>query len=287
VKGSGRVKRAISRTIGNSRKRQFCEFLSYRYLDWLDNWRAASVTEFELVTFVNSASFPDLILSISSYVQAAGRPLKWTLYADDEFSALQKTIIERLSFVEVKAWDQELTASSKLRYATKWQLRKFAAYGHHQLKGTTIYLDSDVLFYPVFRRYIDALRSGNWYLPEPAEANNIDLEMPKQFDFKRGMHTVNAGFLVINTPPDWSWGFQYLTHSVERGSDHYFLDQSALNLVYYHDKHARVLDPRVFHASADDHYSISALATDKLAIRHYVGLIRHKMWQLGWEQYFK
>jgi hypothetical protein len=288
MKGTGRVKKKISRLLGNNQKKKFEKFIySNTAPGYFEQRGADKAVNIELVSFVNAASFPDLALSMLSFLNAAGRPKKWTLYVDDEFSQYQKNIISKLSFAELRKWDETLNEADKRRFSKRWQLRKFAAYAGHRLNGTTIFLDSDVLFYPLFSNYLDSFESGNWYLPEPPEANNIDDDLIKHFDFKRQMYIVNAGFFIFNTTPDWHRGFEYLDFCSQTEKEHYFLDQSALNIMYHHDLNARILDPRVFHATADDHFMLRALNTSGFAIRHYVGLIRHKMWQLGWKGLFK
>ncbi len=288
IKGLGRVKKTVSLFLGNSQKKQFEKYVySKAFLDSIPKLTNTKATEIELVAFVNAASFPDLLLSMLSFINAVGMPRKWTLYADDVFTQEQKVIFDKLPFVVIKRWSDEVAKEEQSKYSKKWQLRKFAAFASHRVNGTTIYIDSDVLFYPLFNQYLNEFKSHNWYLPEPNEANNIDPELGVLFDFKKEMYTVNAGFLIANTPLDWRKGLAYIDYCIKTEKDHYFLDQSAMNLMYYHDKQARVLDPRVFHISANDHFRISALATEQFAIRHYVGLIRHKMWQLGWRQYVK
>lgn len=288
ILGVGRVKKKISLFLGDFQKKQFKKYVnSNTFIDTISNLKIKKSIDIELVTFVNSAGFFDLILSILSFINAAGFPKKWTLYVDDELTIVQKAILEKLPFVGIRRWYDGFSNPDKNRHLQKWQLRKFFAYGHHQLNGTTIFIDSDVLFYPLFNQYIADFTDCNWYLPEPPEANNIDSDLDGFFNFRKLMYTVNAGFFIINNTPDWSLGFQYLEYCIKNEKSHYFLDQSALNLMFYHDANARVLDPRVFHASAGDHFWISALNTKKFAIRHYVGLIRHKMWQLGWRKYLK
>ncbi|HMJ46907.1 MAG TPA: hypothetical protein VK498_06225 [Ferruginibacter sp.] len=286
--GTGRAKKKISRILGNYQKKKFDAFIySNKGYVYFEKGIKNIAVEIELVTFVNSASFPDLILSCITFMKVVGIPRKWTLYIDDELNKQQKAILSKLSFVYISSWDIAVSESDKMKFTKKWQLRKFAAYAGHVMNGTTIYLDSDVLFYPLFKKYVDLFKINNWYLPEPPEANNINDDLFDFFNLKKQMFIVNAGFFVLNIPPDWKKGFDYLDFCYQRDEDHYFLDQSALNILYYHDQHAKVLDPRVFHVSANDHFMISALETNAFAIRHYVGLIRHKMWQLGWKIFFK
>ncbi len=286
LSGEGRIKNKLSLFLGELRKKEFIKFIySNKFSNYPDKFISRGSVDIELVTFVNSASFPDMMLSILSFMNFAGLPRKWTLYTDDDFSSEQVNILSKWSFIKFENWDAKINEEDKKKYFKKWQLRKFAAYAAHELNGSTIYADSDIIFYSLFNKYVADFNRYNWYLPEPAEANNIDHDLEKTFNFKKIMYTVNAGFFIINTPPNWSLGLEYLDFCSASNVDNYFLDQSALNLMFYHDQYAKILDPRVFHASANDQFWFSGLKTGEFAIRHYVGLIRHKMWQLGWRKY--
>ena len=288
IRGSGRLKLFVSIILSLNKKKDFIKFIhSDNFARKVKNLHSNSVNNFELVTYANSSSFPDLILSIVSFIKFVGIPKKWTIYTDDKFSEVQMHVFSSFIFLNVLSWNHVLSENISNQYSHKWQLRKFASYAAHEKKGTTIYLDSDIIFYPNFKKYVNDFNNYNWYLPEPAESYNIDLNLENNFNFKKLMYTVNAGFFILNGTPDWILGFKYLDSSIVNSSNDYFLDQSALNLMFCEDENAKVLDPRIFHVSADDHFWVSSLNPGEFAIRHYVGLIRHKMWQLGWKHIFK
>jgi hypothetical protein len=248
---------------------------------------STDILNVELVTFVNNASFYDLLISILSFLKNCGIPKKWTLLIDDEFTSSNKLILEQCSFLEIRRWDSFSDKITSLNYESKWQLRKYFAYSSYPIVRSTIFIDSDVIFYSLFKKYFEVLQCKNWYLPEPPECNNYDINAIYEEGSIGNMYSVNAGFLIINNPINWKIGFKYIDKYIINNSDSYFIDQTALNLIYLLDSNAQILDPRVFHASANDHFTISALNTSEFALRHYVGLIRHKMWQLGWKQFIK
>jgi hypothetical protein len=287
IKGSGRLKKSISKYLGRTEKNSFIQFIySAAINETLEKKCSRTSSDIELVTFVNADSFPDLMLSVFSFTNAAGAPAKWTLYLDGDLTENQHNILSKLNFISISGWDKYLDEAQSKKYGWKWQLKKFAAYAMHPASVTTVFLDSDIIFYPLFAEYINCFKTQNWYLPEPAEGLNIDKSLIELYSFKKTMYLVNAGFLVLNHPLKWDLGFEYIDScSQEQLSLQYFTDQSALNLMFYNDTHANILDPRVFHASANDHFNIDSLSTHTLALRHYVGLIRHKMWQNGWKQF--
>jgi hypothetical protein len=286
IKGVGRAKKSISVILGRMQKKRFEKFISSgAYANGIKKLQVNSI-EISLVTYSNSLNFTDFLLSIISFLKAAGKPLKWTLYTDDLFSNEQFAILSEIEFISLKHWDADIDENLRSQYGKKWQLRKFIAFANYSFHGTTIYLDSDVIFYPTFMQYFQAIKVGNWYLPEPSEANNIDDDLEHLFDYRKVMYTVNSGFLIANKIPDWGKGMEYIQYCSDTNRNHYFLDQTAFNLMFYHDTQPMILDPRVFHISTNDHFKIFALPINDFAIRHYVGLIRHKMWQLGWRSFF-
>ena len=282
----GRIKSIISKSIGAYSRYSFVNYLNRtKGIGLFSSNMTADILNVELVTFVNNASFSDLLLSILSFLKNCGVPKKWTLLIDDEFSSSNKLILEQCPFLEIRRWDSLSDKIISLNYAGKWQLRKYFSYASYPIVTSTIFIDSDVIFYSLFKKYFEVIKCKNWYLPEPPECKNYDVCAIYQEGIIGNMYSVNAGFLIINHPINWEIGFEYIDKSILNNLDSYFIDQTALNLIYLSDDNAQILDPRLFHASANDHFYISALNTSEFAIRHYVGLIRHKMWQLGWKQF--
>lgn len=286
IPGTGRICNMISKKLGFINK---VKFEKYIYSDdfKFDNkqFKNSEKLDITIVTFVNSESISDLLLSILSFYDSVGIPKIWYLYIDDKLNILQLSALNKIPFVVIKKWDTEIDSKWHSTSLAKWQIRKYAVISSLQISNTTIITDSDIIFYPEFGNYLGAFKNNNWYLPEPPESKNYDINCVQPFLFKKEMYSVNAGFIIINNKPNWTIGYDYLIQSLSNNSNSYFLDQTALNLVFSNDLFARLLDPRIFHASANDHFQIKPLSINGLAMRHYVGLIRHKMWQLGWNKY--
>ena len=287
IPGIGRINKKLSSYFGNSSKSKFEKFI--RTKDFGDELkkklRSKVPVNLDLVTFADSKSFPDLLLSMLSFISSVGLPAKWTIYMDDEFSAEQKNIFDAFEFIVCKYWFENVPDQDRGRYNSRWQYRKYLSFSTHAITKTTVFLDSDVLFYEAFNKYKEYVKESNWYLPEPIVAFSIDDEIIGRNEYKPNMFIVNAGFMIINQMPPWDLGLQYLDECFSNNSKRYFIDQSALNIVYANDSSAKILDPRVFHISTVDHFKLGFLKTNDLAIRHYVGLIRFKMWQSGWRKF--
>ena len=284
--GIGRVNKFISKLLGKKNKQKFKKYISSPNFK-LPRYTGNEFVDISLVTFVNSNNFTDLLLCIISFLDSVGEPKVWTLYLDDQLTENQMGLIKQFHFIEKFKWNQFVSHDISIQYSKKWQLRKFTAFSSHVIIGTTIFTDSDVIFYPNICNYLSAFKTNNWYLPEPPECYNYDTSVEGEYRFNKLMYSVNAGFFILNSIVKWNIGFDYLNHALIQKSDSYFLDQTALNLIFSRDFEAMILDPRIFHASANDHFALKPLNIKDFAIRHYVGLVRHKMWQLGWRKYFK
>ena len=286
IVGLGRFNKFISKSLGNINKNRFEKYIFSPKFK-VSQFEKYNSVDISLVTFVNSNNFTDLLLCIISFIDSVGEPKVWTLYLDDDLSEKQIILIKQFHFIQKFNWNEFVSHDISIKYSQKWQLRKFASFSSHVILGTTIFTDSDVIYYPKFCNFLAAFKAKNWYLPEPPEAYNFDTSVEGIYRFKKLMYSINAGFFILNNSVKWNLGFDYLNYSILKKSDSYFLDQTALNLIFSADTDSSIIDPRIFHVSANDHFSIRAINTKGFAIRHYVGLIRHKMWQLGWKKYFK
>jgi len=286
ISGIGRFNKCLSKQIGNYKKQEFEIYITSSDMK-LSQKKKYDFVDISIVTFVNSKSFTDLLLSIKSFLISVGEPKVWTLYLDDDFTENQLEIFNGYSFLKLVSWDYLVSNKISSKFSEQWQLRKFAVFSSHLVDGTTVFADSDIIYYPNFAKFLETFRYKNWYLPEPPESKNYDTTVKGIYEFNKQMYSVNAGFFILNDVLNWSVGFDYLNYAIDQKSKDYFLDQTALNLIFSKDLNAQILDPRIFHASANDHFALLPLDIEAFAIRHYVGLVRHKMWQLGWKKYFK
>jgi len=206
IVGIGRFNKYISKLLGSINKQKFEKFISSSNLKLPIN-NSNEFVDISLVTFVNSNNFTDLLLCIISFLNSVGIPKLWTLYLDDDLTERQIDLIKNFSFVKKSTWNQFVSKDISIRYSQKWQLKKFAAFSSHVIMGTTIFTDSDVIFYPNFCNFLDAFKSKNWYLPEPPECFNYDTSVQGKYKFKKIMYSVNAGFFILNSNLKWNLGY--------------------------------------------------------------------------------
>lgn len=220
----------------------------------------------ELVSFSGNKALLDQLLSISSFIYSVGIPTKWTIYSDGSYTKDDIQLLTKWPFLEIIEKNQNAS----------WQLNKFFAFAQHVTSGaTTIYLDSDILFFRPFAEYLSHLEKDNWVLPENKGAFVLAPDF-KHLN-KKFLIPINAGFFIANSPLNWSAGIDYILGK-ESNNSSYFIDQEALNLTFEATSRINVLDPRYFLLTTCDQFKFG-LAENKLtAMRHYVGPIRHKMY---------
>jgi hypothetical protein len=284
--GQGRLIKKLSSTMAGLNKKAFVKFIQSKSFHTVLRNKLSSQEkiDIELVTYAGSSGFHDFLLSVLSFISNVGIPTKWTLYADNEFSPNDKAILQSIPFLSIQDWYVHLQASNTILDRDKWQCRKFLSFSNHPVLRTTILLDSDIVFYPFFLKCYHHLHKHNWYLPEPVDAYSVDAAFIEDEHFLSDMYIINSGFIVLNDTPNWEIGKLYLERRCKNNAVTHFSEQTAINLIYRHDLAARILEPRLFHLSTIDHFTFKSIDTTNLAMRHFVGPIRHKMWQAGWKQ---
>ncbi|MDB5119075.1 MAG: hypothetical protein JWN56_293 [Sphingobacteriales bacterium] len=243
--------------------------------------------DFEIISFSGSASFEDQLLSIYSFVFYAGEPIKWTIYSDKTYTDVQKEIIlKKFLFVTIVDWDvYDYFRDNKFLndYATVSALaKKINIILGHSYKHQTVYVDSDIVFYKNIRNYLTAnvLNKGLWYVPDTLG------DVENYFSTEReSIYPLNSGLLILNSDFDSADIFTYLQSL--KGNYGYFSEQSSFEFAF-RKQGANLLDPRQFIIDTEDQFDFEVkYDPETIAMRHYTGPVRHKMWQNGWKWHFK
>jgi hypothetical protein len=228
----------------------------------------------KLVSFSGKATNGDLLLCIRSFIKYVGVPISWHIFSDGTHTSKEIELLEQFPFVIF-----EKNETAKIDPAATWMEKKFYFFSSFHVESTTIFLDSDILFFEGFSNSIlSALKTHNWYLSDLACHFDPDFLLNYPADFHR-MNYVNSGFFVLNSNVDWTMGRDYLD-SLKRENKMmgHFSEQTAMEIVFKH-KSFRFLDPRLFCMSMEDHFTYGThLPYSQLAIRHFVGPIRFRMW---------
>ena len=241
---------------------------------------------FEIFSFSGASGFQDQILSIYSLLFYAGVPIKWTIYSDKSYTEEQKEIFKKLfPFVTVKYWDTYNHFNDnklvKEYLAISNMAKKLNVILGHDYEHQTIYLDSDIVFYKNISAYLSShlLSSGLWYVPDTlGDVNNY-------FSIEReSIYPLNAGLLVLNNTFDFGDIYKYFENL--KGNYNYFSEQSSFEFAF-RKQGANMLDPRQFIIDTSDQFDFSLkYYPENIAMRHYTGPVRHKMWQKGWKWHF-
>ena len=188
--------------------------------------------------------------------------------------------------MEVKDWDfydHPLRIKSINDYVSYCSMgKKLNTILGHNHTQQTIYVDSDIVFYRNISFYLNSnlLKDGLWYVPDPIG------DLNEYFSQKReSIYPLNAGLLIINKKFNQEDINIYLSNLDENFS--YFSEQSSFEYAY-RKQGANMLDPRQFIIDTSDQFDISIKHhPEDIAMRHYTGPVRHKMWQKGWKWHFR
>src|SRR5687767_3055815 len=94
-----------------------------------------------LYSFSGNSSLYDQILSIRSFLHHVGVPEKWTIFSDGTLTDKNCKLLQEFDFVLVRREAEKWAGLS-------WMEKKFRCYSSVMIKKTSIFLDSDILFFP-------------------------------------------------------------------------------------------------------------------------------------------
>jgi hypothetical protein len=262
----------------NTAKKNKINFLNDFNCNWLNN--TTQTADFNVLSFSGSNQFADQLYSISSFYRNIGIPKSWIVYNDGSYSPDQLRVLHSIVNVKVKDVLLEKDSFHKSwinQYPTLLKveiLRNITDYSR-----TILFTDSDVLFYPLFKKYTQTLFSDNWYIVDESEGyfdSSFKL-LPKE-------KPLNFGFLVLNAPSNWNFVYSYINEHIKSGTLGYWTDQTAMHLLSVKEKF-HFLPVGKFVVGGKDSFKLSHdFNYSKIALRHFVGPIRHKMWQYSWKK---
>lgn len=228
-----------------------------------------------LYSFSGLSTYQDQMLSLISFLNNVGIPKSWIIFSDGSYSEDHIRKLKKFPFVEVKKYNVFDNNHEEI----SWMEKKFRAYSSVVINGTSIFLDSDILFHNGFNESIvQALGQNNWYLSD-LSAHFDDYYFSNYSNDFNKMNFINSGFFVLNSNIDWDMGKQYLARlKKEEIPLGHFSEQTAMEIVFK-SNNLRFLDPRIFLLTMDDHFTLNSnVDYSQIAIRHYVGPIRFRMW---------
>jgi len=291
IKGQGRITKYICQKISQNKKKKFLKLLNANKLVFQNSSLNVKI---EIVSISGKNQFCDQILSIISFIVNIGIPQKWTLYSDGSYTEEEFEIFKYLfgTFIEINHWDSLnnnfLSKPDVLKeYALKLGIgKKTYVVFNHRSKLPFLFADSDIVFYSKFKDYLHlfAEQGLNYYM---AENDWVTLDSFYMNNYKRDMFQTNSGLLFINPDFNWNTGVDYLIKISKLNSFEFFTDQTSIHISLKKNI-SEVFDPRFFCVDMRDHFWFNVFdGRKKIAVRHFVGPIRHKMWQKGWKWHVK
>lgn len=282
IKGKGRFNKKVVAFIGNKNKRSF-EKNIVELIEKLPLRSKALRLPFHVVSFSGEKFLNDQLYSILSFYWNVGLPFKWTIFDDGTYTDKSILLLNKIPNLKFIKYEK---GNIPLKYPVEKypSLKKIFLYRTVEIDKTTIFVDSDVLFFKPFSDFIPVIKQGNWFLTDeyygcfdPSYIQSVPFDM----------YPCNLGFIIFNCIPDWSKVTDYIDEQLNHDDGMMiWTDQTAFHTFTRGYDKIMPLDPRYFIVSGTDSFKISAdFDYTKIALRHFVGPVRHKMWQINWSQF--
>jgi hypothetical protein len=298
--GQGGITKKIATAFGRNNRAMFAKLVSLNLPQLLAKVNQKRPIAMEVASFSSLNDFQEQLLSILSFVRYVGIPIKWTLYSDGSHSQEQIEELEKsfdfLKVIKCINWSeiQSLKGICKeelepyedylIDYAKKFPLgKKLFYYLNHSIENPTLFIDSDILFYEQ-ANVLELILTENpivngWYMPDVIWGC---LDSRYKATNMEQIYQVNSGFIFANV------AFEHLKESLDFFKTYnftyeYFSEQT----VYHHllkNNGYMPLPSKTFILDSGDQFDFSYLNNPKqMAVRHYTGPVRHKMWQKNYK----
>lgn len=297
IKGQGRFTKAVTTKVAAFNKNRFircvCEGTILKKLSY--DLQSNHSIDADIVSFSSAHDFGEQILSVLSFIRYVGVPSSWTLYSDGTHTNGQIKQLDAFTFLKFIKIDfngnyvhDNIKTSllsyrdALISYGRDFPLgKKLFLYLNFTIVRPTVFLDSDVLFYQKAVCLNNVINDNNngWFLPD-VEWGSLDSRYTASTTPQH--YQVNSGFLVLNKEiPKLSRGLEFLVSL--NGKYEYFSEQTVMHILLL-ENNFMPLDPRIFTLNSGDQFDFHYLySRETIAIRHYTGPVRHKMWQRNWK----
>jgi hypothetical protein len=233
-----------------------------------------------LVAFSGERDALEQLVSLRSLLRHLGRPSRITLGSDGSHSPES---LERLRalYPELELIGPETYLTSTLpdpvhEYAARHPLgKKLAFVAGLRTEGTTVYADSDVLFFPGATELRELLAGGAAtprYLLDCAPALD-ERVLPADLAVAP---PVNSGFWIADRALDWDAVLPALDAA---GGEFSFHTEQTLFHIAMHRAGGEHVDPARYVMEVDDRFDYRTRREERpIVLRHYVSNIRHQLW---------
>ncbi|MEH2072445.1 MAG: hypothetical protein V7K47_30565 [Nostoc sp.] len=223
---------------------------------------------------------PEQVASIRSFIHHVGIPDTFTVVSDGSYTDFSCNLLRRIhpcvQVVLLRNFVRTDLPQCVVDYAQLHPMgKKLSMLMSIPINGTTIYTDSDILFFPGGIDLIDLSNSDDkfsLYLPDCS----MSLDKRIIYDESEKLNPVNGGFILFRHEFDWNFAIKRLANLPEAPS--YFTEQTIVHLTMHHN-HGQPLCPKKYVLNVEDQFIYPDKSTSKnIALRHYVSDVRHKFW---------
>ena len=235
---------------------------------------------FNVFAYSGESTLPEQVASIRSFLKHVGRPKRFTVVSDGTLSGRSRGILKSLDSVisvsDSAEWlPKDLPTKICPYLATHPTGKQLALIMSLPVDGPTLYVDSDVLFFPGAKDLIRLVDSGGapaFYL---ADCRLSADERLFRGDAEKA-RPVNTGVLLLFEKLNWALAVRRFLEL--QGSPDFFTNQTMTHLTM-HANSASPLDNRKYVLQLDDQFVYrDRYAGRDVALRHYVNPVRHKFW---------
>lgn len=273
----GRTIRFFSESISKKNKQRF---ISRFNANWLNE--VSKNVDFKVVSFSGGKQFEDQVYSIASFIKNVGKPFSWIIYNDGSYNSIQVGFLEKIQNVQVQNIDLINSALPIKILEKQPTLKKVEILIKHQNDKNTIFTDSDILFYRNFSTLFKIDSDRNYYL---VDEGNGYFDEDFMNEYPKIDSPFNFGLIFSNSEIDMSSVVSYILEKIEAKKLGYWSDQTAFQKLVMQDENFCPLGKELFKVGGSDAFKIShCVDYNKIALRHFVGPVRHKMWQYPWKK---
>ena len=223
---------------------------------------------------------PEQVLSLRSFIRHAGIPEHFTIVSDGSYTESSCNLLRQIHpCVEVLPLEKMKRTDlpqSVYDYAAQHSMgRKLLTLLSLPIHGTTIYTDSDILFFPAASDLVNVTdweNSSSLYLPDCA----TKMDERVIYEDLEKLNPVNGGFIIFKEPLDWSFALERLSKLKEL--NHYFTEQTLVHLTMHYNQAQPLCSKRYVLNVEDQFIYPDKYAGQEIALRHYVNDVRHKLW---------
>jgi hypothetical protein len=253
---------------------------------------ATNGTNLDVYCFAGEKQFPEAVRCAESFWEYVGRPRQWIIVSDGSLSQdMARCLIEQDEHCRVISWEEYLSAATPKCfqvYAQQHPLgKKLILLWHLSRQVKCLYTDADVLFFPTAAKPIESLadETNCCFMEDyaPAFDQRVLLKSDNLFP------PVNTGLLWFGNSFSWDLATVRLEQSIQDtrnfwDSDRLHFTEQTLTHLALTQANAKPFPKNRFVISVEDQFVWQQM-TGTLCARHYVGPVRHKMWQFGWKQH--